>query len=369
MTQSNFIEYDLQPLLAGLIAPANIRRAENGTIIVRGKLLRDADQAYRPLRARFERLGYTPFLRAVEDGVELVAAPGVVEPQRTRWATHIGLFIATIITVVITGAITELQVNDLGILWRQPALLLAGVPFAATLIGILFAHEMGHYIVARLRGAPASPPYFIPMLPGLSFTGTMGAVIVQREPFENRRMLLEVAIAGPLAGLAVALPLLFYGLSTSEVSQSIPPYLREGNSVLYALTKFAVFGQWLPADGIDVRLNTVAWAAWIGLLVTMLNLLPIGQLDGGHIAYALFGRGADMIAYTMIAVCLALGLLIPNNLTWLVWVALVALMGPRHPAPLNDVTQLSPRYVALGVVGLVTFLVLFMPAPMQAVMG
>jgi membrane-associated protease RseP (regulator of RpoE activity) len=228
---------------------------------------------------------------------------------------------------------------------------------------------MGHYVVARLRGAPASPPYFIPMLPGISFTGTMGAVIVQREPFENRRTLLEVAIAGPLAGLAVALPLLFYGLSTSEVSQSIPPYLREGNSVLYALTKFAVFGQWLPADSIDVRLNTVAWAAWIGLLVTMLNLLPIGQLDGGHIAYALFGRGADMIAYTMIAICLALGLLIPNNLTWLVWVALAGLMGPRHPPPFNDVTRLSPPYVALGVVGLLTFLVLFMPTPMQAVMG
>jgi membrane-associated protease RseP (regulator of RpoE activity) len=128
-----------------------------------------------------------------------------------------------------------------------------------------------------------------------------------------------------------------------------------------------VFGQRLPSNGLDVQLNAVAWGAWIGLLVTMLNLLPVGQLDGGHIAYALLGRQAEWLAYVVMTVCLALGLFIPNNYSWLVWVLLIALMGPRHPAPFNDVLRLRPVHVALGIVGLVLFVLLFMPSPLTQV--
>jgi membrane-associated protease RseP (regulator of RpoE activity) len=185
---------------------------------------------------------------------------------------------------------------------------------------------------------------------------------------EDRRTVLEVGIAGPLAGLVVAIPLLLYGLATSTVGP--PPgdiYLQEGNSLLYIAAKWLVFGRFLPSGGVDVQLGPVAWGAWIGLLVTMLNMLPIGQLDGGHVAYALLGRSADYLAYATIAVCVVLGLLIPENYTLLFLPLMALLFGPRHPPPLNDITRLDRRHVALAIVGLCVFVLLFMPAPLMLV--
>jgi Zn-dependent protease len=371
--QSSFVYDDVMPALSGLIEPRDINRPRSGAIVVRGRLLQPAEQAYRTLRARFERLGYTPFILPHADGVELVAAPGVIERRRQRWVLSVVLFVLTLLSVLFTGAFNQYQfpssVADttealrifINAVQTTPALLLAGVPFAATLLGILFAHEMGHYVVGRLRGAPASLPYFIPF-PNL-FTGTMGAVIVQREPFEDRRTLLEVAIAGPLAGLVVAIPLLFYGLSISTVGPITPPAILEGNSIFYALAKYAVFGQWLPGNGVDVQLSSVAWGAWIGLLITAINLLPVGQLDGGHVAYALFGRRADYLAYAAMAFLLVSSILLGGG-TWLVFLILLALMGPRHPAPFNDVTRLKPIHVALGIIGMIAFVLLFTPQPL-----
>lgn len=377
---SSFVQQDIVPAIDGLIAPTAIDRQPNGAIVVRGRLLEDASRVYRPLRARFERLGYTPFLRSNggDEQVEVIAAPGVIPRRATRWKLSLTLFLITVCTVLLTGTLAEY--TPVGIfsspeqallaalreIVMNPALLLLGVPFAATLLGILFTHEMGHYVVSRLRGAPASLPYFIPMPPLLTITGTMGAVIVQREPFEDRRTLLEVAIVGPLAGLVVAIPLLFYGLATSAVGPVAPAgAMQEGNSIFYALAKYLTFGQWLPGGGQDVQLNAVAWGAWIGLLVTMLNLLPVGQLDGGHVAYALFGRRADYLAYAMMLGCLVLGVFVAQ--TWLIWVLLIGLMGPRHPAPFNDVLKLRPVHVALGVVGLVTFILLLTPNPLTQI--
>lgn len=378
-TSSSFVQYDILPALDGLIEPTTINRRPNGAIFVRGRLLADASRVYRPLRARFERLGYTPFMQAADQGVEVTAVPIVIERRATRWKLSLTLFLITVLTVLLTGTLAEYR--PVGVFssaeaqllatFREilvnPALLLVGLPFAATLLGILVTHEMGHYVVSRWRGAPASLPYFIPIPPPITITGTMGAVIVQREPFEDRRTLLEVAVAGPLAGLLVALPLLLYGLATSTAGPTPPVYTQEGNSILYALAKYAVFGEWLPGGGRDVQLNAVAWGAWIGLLVTMLNLLPVGQLDGGHIAYALFGRKADYLAYAMMLLCLGLGIFVPNAQSWLIWLLLIGLMGPRHPAPFNDVLPLKPVHIALGVLGLVLFVLLFMPSPLAQV--
>jgi len=141
----------------------------------------------------------------------------------------------------------------------QPVLLLKGLPFALTLMSILLAHEMGHYIVGRRYNAPVSLPYFIPM-PLAGLFGTMGAVIVQRAPFENRKSLFDIGIAGPLAGLAVALPLLILGLATSTVGPIQAPALLEGNSILYLSIKYLIFGRILPSHGVDVMLNPIAWA-------------------------------------------------------------------------------------------------------------
>jgi membrane-associated protease RseP (regulator of RpoE activity) len=235
-------------------------------------------------------------------------------------------------------------------------------------LGILVAHEMGHYVVGKWWGAPVSLPYFIPMPPPLSITGTLGAVIVQREPMRDRRVLIDVGLAGPFAGLIVALPLLWYGLTQSTVGpMPATGYIQEGNSALYLLAKLAVFGQILPNGRIDVQLSDVAFGAWIGLLVTMFNLLPIGQLDGGHAAYALFGKRAIYLAYATIGFCVLMGIYVDN--TWFIWGVIAALANPHHPAPYDDVTPIGWWRIIWGLVAFLTLLFLLTPAPLRVVPG
>jgi hypothetical protein len=368
----------MREALAGVMEIESYSVSERMLVTLRGQLLVSADQIYRELRKRFEALGYTPLLRARREQHELLAIPGVEVHPPQRFVLPLVLFVLTVLSTLLTGALSALpQCLDseaalFGAIWQiltTPALLLTGLPFSATLLGILFAHEMGHYIVGRRRQAPVSLPYFIPLPPPISIIGTMGAVIVQREPMEDRRTTLEVGIAGPLAGLVVAVPLLFYGLSISQVGAPLPPspgcpavYLQEGNSIFYAAAKLALFGQILPAGGVDVQLSPVAWAAWIGLLVTMLNLMPVGQFDGGHVAYALLGDRAIYLAYATVGMCLFLGVFV-NNI-WFFWAILAMLVGVRHPPPLNDISRLRGAHIGLAVLGLVVFVLLFMPNPL-----
>lgn len=355
--------------------------SERLIVTLRGQLLVPADQIYRELRVRFEALGYTPILRQRGSQDELLAIPGVEVHPPQRYGLPLLLFALTVVSTLLTGALHHVDEcldtteKVFGTIWQiltTPALLLSGWPFAATLLGILFAHEMGHYIVGRRRQAPMSLPYFIPLPPPIGMIGTMGAVIVQREPMEDRRTTLEVGIAGPLAGLVVAIPLLFYGLSISPVgAPPAPPpgcpaiYLQEGNSLFYGAAKLLLFGQFLPANGVDVQLSPVAWAAWIGLLVTMLNLMPVGQFDGGHVAYALLGDRAIYLAYATVGMCFFLGIFV-NNI-WFFWAILAIIMGLRHPPALNDISRLRGPHVALAILGLVVFVVLFMPNPLQEI--
>lgn len=366
----------MREALEGLMDVQSYAWDERGALTLRGHFARPPQAIYRSIRDRMEALGFTPFIRSTGDQDELFMTPGVIVRNQPKVGLPVLLFCLTIITVLFTGAFNandQLAANP-SLLLSNPLLIFDGVPFAATLLGILFTHEMGHYVVGRLRKAPVSLPYFIPIPPiptpvgVLTFTGTLGAVIVQREPMEDRRSVLEIGIAGPLAGLAVAIPLLLYGLATSTVGP-MPggPYLLEGNSLLYAAAKWLIYGQVLPANGMDVMLNPVAWGAWIGLLVTMLNMLPVGQLDGGHVAYALLGRRADWLAYAILAMCVVLGLTVSFN--WLVWAVLILLIGPRHPAPLNDVTPLGRGHKALAIFGLIVFVLLFMPEPLRTISG
>ena len=350
--------------LSGLMTVESYMLREDGAVVVEGRLLQDARSVYRPLRRRVEEAGFTPFLRRTEHGVQMLAIPGVIRRRQSRGIINLILFLVTVGSVLWTGAL-----NETGGRLESVADLLRGLPFALTLLAILGTHEMGHFVAGRLRGAPVSWPYFIPLppiIPGLTLTGTMGAVIVQREPLEDRRTLLEVGIAGPLAGLAVAIPLLFVGLAGSEVGPAPNgPYIQEGNSLLYAAAKWIVFGQVLPGNGVDVQLSSVAFGAWFGLLVTMFNLLPVGQLDGGHVAYALLGRRADYLAYGVLLLCLAMGALF--SYTWLFWALLATATGIRHPPPFNDVPALGRGHAALAIAGIVLFFLLLMPAPLQFV--
>jgi membrane-associated protease RseP (regulator of RpoE activity) len=241
--------------------------------------------------------------------------------------------------------------------------LLSGVPFAFTLLTILGAHEFGHYFVARYHRTAVTLPYFIPMPFGL---GTMGAVIQLRSPIRDRKQLFDIGVAGPLAGLVVAIPLLIYGLSTSPVRPMSPGGTQEGNSLLYLGLKYLVHGTILPGDGLDVYINSMTFAAWIGLFVTCLNLLPIGQLDGGHIAYALFGRRAWQLARIAVGVLFVLGF-VGGWQGWFLWVLLPFVFGMRHPPPLNDHTPLDSRRKILGLVMIAIFILVFTPVPFKEI--
>ena len=305
----------------------------------------------------------------------------VPPPRRTRLWLHLTLFGITAISMQVTSM--QLWASDK----RPGGYSLAG--FAAyqaiSLLGILLVHELGHYIAARLHRVPASPPYFLP-LPFVGFFGTLGAVITMSDRIRSRKALLDIGAAGPIAGLVVALPVLAWGLSLSEITPRAPGYIQEGQSILYWLMKRLVLGP-IPADH-DVQLHPMAFAGWGGLLLTMINLLPWGQLDGGHIAYALFGDKQDrfarwvrrglllVLAYNLYVFVLPvllkrsdqpLDVAIASCTFWLVWYLVTGAMGwlsgvdhpPFEPAPLSRGRQ------AVAVLCLVLFVLLFLPTPVS----
>jgi len=321
----------------------------------RGRLLVPSEDAYDLVAERFRALGHVALFRKIDADDVVLAVPGELPSSRGRVVLAVALFVATFASVLVTGALNEQQAG-------QDFNPLSGWPFAVSLLGILVAHEMGHYLMARHLGVPSSPPFFIPL--PLSLFGTMGAVMQMKAPPRNRRALLAVAVAGPLAGLAVAVPVLVIGLLLSPVLP-IPPggaAIQEGNSLLYAGLKLLLFGRFLPSGGMDVLLHPVAWAGWAGLLVTGLNLMPAGQLDGGHVAYVLLGRRARHLTWLMVVALLALSVLWTG---WLIWAGLVFIFGQAHAVPLDDITPPRARERALAAFALLVFALVFVPAPMH----
>jgi membrane-associated protease RseP (regulator of RpoE activity) len=271
--------------------------------------------------------------------------------------------------------------------------LAGGVEFAATLMTILVCHEMGHYIVARRHGIDASLPYFIPLPPGISL-GTMGAVIRMRQTIDDRNKLIDVGAAGPIAGLVVAIPLLVYGLSISELGYSTGEGLVEGNSIAYVLLKLAVKGQYLPTtDGVDVMLHPIAFAAWVGLLITMINLIPIGQLDGGHIACAYLGDRHERFSRRLHVLLGVVGVGVIGVLSldaylagvdvgkainyamagapWLFWALLLVVLrrlsgGIYHPPVGDKPLSTKRRWLVFSMA--VVFLLIFTPVPLRPIL-
>ena len=216
-----------------------------------------------------------------------------------RWQKNLALFFATVVSVFFVGQNWTAKPEQSGLeAW------LSAWTFALPLLLILVTHEFGHYVAARIHRVPASLPYFIP-LPILNPFGTLGAVIIMPRRIRSANALLDIGAAGPLAGMVVAVPIMIYGLSLSSLGPvSTENYIQEGQSLLYWALKHLVFGA-IPA-GQDVHLHPTALAAWAGFLVTFLNMIPVGQLDGGHVAYALIGKRQNRIARWVLWVPLAL---------------------------------------------------------------
>lgn len=365
----------------------------------RGNLMVQADQAYDHLKPLFAHQGLTLMMRAEGDSHVVMGVEGLIVPRPSNPVINLLLFGVTLFSVLLAGALygyagpQPSSFGELvaGLLRSLPS----GVPFAVSLLAILLAHEFGHYLAARYHKTAVTLPYFLPF-PGSPF-GTLGAFIQLKEPPRNRRVLLDIGLAGPLAGLVVAVPILLFGLAISDVTH-LPSTTRlaanqvlEGNSILYLASKFVVTGRllpeptsygaagpvayWLryfflgiptPFGGLDVQLSPVAWAGWAGLLVTALNLIPAGQLDGGHLLYVLLGKRAGRLLPYLIVALVALGVVWSG---WWLWAALIFFLGRTHAQPMDEITPLDPARKALAIFGLLVFVLTFTPVPLRAMLG
>jgi len=320
----------------------------------RGRLLVPPEEAMPLLNERLRPYGYIPMLADPCELTLLKLREPVEESVGWKsWGLNLLLFIVTVGTTLLVGAMMEGR-DPL----RTPSTLVAGLPFAASLLLILGLHELGHYLTARAYGVQVSLPYFIPLpLPPM---GTMGAIIRMRSPIPNRKVLFDIGIAGPLLGLLVGVPILAWGLHLSPVKPLAGEVLQEGNSLAYLGLKWLLKGP-IPA-GADVALHPMALAGWLGLFVTALNLMPLSQLDGGHIAYAALGPRFRWMVWLFIA---ALGGLFAVSRWegWLVWIGISVLLGLRHPPPMDDLTPLGGRRCALAVLALLLLVALLTPLP------
>lgn len=351
-----------------IVSDTTLDKPIPGYVRFRGRFLREPAACFDDLRRRFEQFGFTPMIREEESRTALIGIPAVFHPPATRWIVNLLLFVATVFSTLYVGAFYEVggsSADALSQLWR-------GWPFSASIMLILGAHELGHYFAARYHKVGVTLPYFIPLPTQFSLIGTLGAFIRLKEPVKNKRALLDIGMAGPWAGIVFAIPILLIGLATSDVGVTTGPALLEGNSILYALFKLIIFGRILPSGGEDVFLNQMAWAGWVGLLVTALNLMPVGQLDGGHVAYALFGQRAKRFFWPFI-----LGLLLLATFTfvesgtgnWFVWMILLFFFGRVHAEPLDDVTELDGRRRWLAIATLILFVLVFVPIPFRIITG
>jgi membrane-associated protease RseP (regulator of RpoE activity) len=274
---------------------------------------------------------------------------------RKKLLLHIVLFIVTFFTTVFAGAL-QAGVNIL----TEPGKFYEGLPFALTLMSILLAHELSHYIASRKHNIQATLPYFIP---APTLIGTFGAFIKMKSPVTTRKALLDIGISGPLAGFVISFIVSVMGLSLSKVVpvQETKEALSLGDSLLFSTLSQLIL-DYRPGVQ-DVLLHPVAFAGWIGFFVTSLNLLPIGQLDGGHVAYALFGERHAYLSKLLIPILFLLGIFLWEG--WAFWAIVLLILGLKHPPIYHSEIPLDGKRRFLGWLGFFIFLITFIPEPFK----
>ena len=311
------------------------------------------------------------FLVSPVTSSELASLPPSLAARARRppsWR-HVALFLLTVATTTIAGADHfESFYRDFGN--RAPDLssvevLVNGLWYSVSILAILGAHEFGHYYACRYYGVDASLPYFVPA--PLPLTGTLGAFIRIRQTIPGKRELFDIGIAGPIAGFVVAIPVLLVGMSLSRVT-ALPTdtrgFIELGEPLLFKGAAWLFWGT--PSDGYSINMHPMAFAAWFGLLATALNLFPIGQLDGGHISYAVLGRKSTLVTLGTLG-CL-IGLTFVSS-SWIVWTVLTVVMlvafGPRHPRTIDEEVPLDRGRLWLAAAALLMFIVCFTPTPIE----
>lgn len=308
------------------------------------------EEAFALLIEEFKGSEYVPYYRRSKTGYKVIIAPRVMKKRELRPLVHLGLIIATAFTMTLAGYI----------FWAQGDLKLSML-FAFSLMSILGLHELGHALTARRRGIKATLPFFLPVPPPFPF-GTFGAVISMNSPVPNRKSLLEVGAAGPIAGFLVTLPVVIIGLKFSQVapiSETMPGGFLFSMPLILQLLANAILGE-IPADHIIIP-HPLAIAGWAGLFVTSLNLLPMGQLDGGHIIRGLFPRQFKKVYYGVAGLLLLMGTLWPGYILWVFLILFLTKM--KHPGPLDDVSELDTKQKLYALIALIILILSFMPAP------
>lgn len=344
-------------------------------VICRGQLRTTPNQAYQQIKSNIEAQFGDRFLLIFQEGVNskpffvLVPNPQAAkqinasnQEQLTRPGLALLLLVATLITTTVVG--TKLAGVELKVLQSQPSVLLQGLPYALGLMSILGTHELGHYLTARYYKIRATLPYFIPIP---FFLGTFGAFIQMRSPIPNRKALFDVSIAGPIAGFIVTLPLLIWGLAHSDVvalsaktGPLNPDALNPKYSILLALLSKLALGNLLTATS-AIDLHPVAIAGFLGLIVTALNLMPVGQLDGGHIVHAIFGQRTAIAIGQMARLLLLLLSFI--QVEYFVWAIILMLIPLIDEPALNDVTELDNKRDILGLLSMALLVIIVLPLP------
>ncbi len=268
---------------------------------------------------------------------------------------HLIFFVLTFFSTLIAGALQK-GINII----EEPLRIYEGLPFSLTLLTILMSHELSHYFSSRMHNTQATLPFFIP---APSIIGTFGAFIKMKSPIETRKALIDIGASGPIAGFIVSVFASFIGLAYSEVVPSHDPegILALGDSILFTVISRIVIGT--PPASYDILLHPVAFAGWIGFFVTSLNLLPVGQLDGGHILYAFLGERHRTVSMVLVVLLSILGLFFWEG--WAVWALLMFLLGLKHPPVIYWETPLDSRRRMTGCIALIIFILTFTPTPFK----
>lgn len=301
-------------------------------------------------------------------------SPIIPAPYRRQDRTwlHVLLLVLTIATTTLMGALHYWSFRhgfsadpSEPLDFASWAFYLPGLWYSATVLGILGCHEMGHYLACRYYRVDVSLPFFLPAPPPV-LSGTLGAFIRIRERIPSKIALFDIGLSGPIAGFLVAVPTLFMGLELSAIERVPADFkgVELGEPLLFRIASWLVWGS-LP-DGMSINMHPMAFASWFGLLATALNLFPMGQLDGGHVTYALFGRRSSIVTIGTILAAIGLSFV---SMSWIVWTAMMVLMvvvmGPHHPATLDDETPLDRTRIILAGFGLLILILCFTPAPIS----
>ncbi len=324
------------------------------------------------LRRELWPMNYVPMLRQ-QPGETVVEV--LRRPQRTTWRpyTNVVMLVITAFTCLFAGAFLWVAYVG-GTALNSSSLLWGGLTFALPLMAILGFHELAHFLVARYHHVEASLPFFVPMPPPFVIFGTFGAFISLREPIPDRRTLLDIGASGPIAGFLIAIPITAFGLFLTQHNPIVLPLtncgpvffsIPYGNLVIGSSALFYALSLFFPASLVG-NMNPLAIAGWVGLLVTAINLLPAGQLDGGHVFRALFGPRAVYVSWAAVVALFILGVFYPG---WWIFGFLVLILGARHPPPLNDITPLDWKRRGVGILAVAILLTGFVAVPIASPSG